>query len=158
MKKLIIVLVALAMAGSVAMAAPRGQQRGVKRGAPGMMFRLVAEFRAELNLTADQNQQLDDLLNEVKGKLKNRREERGGQMGEAFIADDFNAQAIHEARQAEREQFRAEMQTYMADKIQRLHDILTKEQREQLVQLAEEKGKEMRKRMGERRQKRMERR
>lgn len=156
MKKLIIVLVALAMAGSAAMAAPRGQ-RGAKRGGPGMMFRLVAEFRAELNLTAEQNQQLDDLLNEVKGKFKDRRGERGD-MGEAFVADDFDARAMHEARQAEREQFRAEMQTFMADKIQQLHDILTKEQREQLVQLAEEKGQEMRKRMGDRRQSRMERR
>ena len=150
MKKLIIVLVALAVAGTTAFAAPRGQRDGRRGNNPGMMFRLVAEVRAELGLSAEQNQKLDALLSEVKGKFDSLRQGmqgNRGELGEEFIADDFNAEKVHAERQARRDAMREEMQGYMAGKFQQLHDLLTKEQRTKLIQLAEEKGKEMRKRM-----------
>ena len=156
MKKLIIVVTALAVAATVAMAAPRGKRDGRqdRPGGAGMIFRLASEFRAELNLTAEQNQKLDALLNEVKAKFEGQRSKMRppqGEMGDAFVADDFNAKQLHADRQAKREAFRAEMETYMTAKIQELHDLLTKEQRQKLMDLVEDKVQEFKDRARDRR-------
>ena len=156
MKKLIIVVTVLAVAATVAMAAPRGKRDGRqgRPGSAGMIFRLASEFRAELNLTAEQNQKLDALLNDVKAKFeaqRNKMRPAEGEMGDAFVADDFNAKQIHADRQAKREAFREEMETYMTAKIQELHDLLTKEQRQKLMELVEEKVEQFKDRANDRR-------
>ncbi len=149
-RTLMAVLVAFLVAGT-AMAAPRGpRQKGVEGEAgprEGMMFRLVASVRTELNLTAEQNTQLDQLLNEVKEFMASERNTfrtNRESMMDQFVAEDFDAASIQASREKLREQRRDRMQSFMIQKIQALHDLLTLEQREQLKEIVKEKRSEMR--------------
>ncbi len=149
-RTLMTVLVVFLVAGSV-VAAPRGsRQKGMEgdRGPHGaMMFRLIASVRTELSLTAEQNTKLDQLLNDVKGFMETERDTfcaNRETMMDQFVAEDFNAAAIHANREKLREQRRDRMQSFMIEKTQALHDLLTQEQREKLATILKEKRDEMR--------------
>ena len=138
MKKTIIAVLGIVMVTGTLMAAP-GQNR---RSRTGMLFRLVSSVRAELGLNETQNQKLDQLLNEVRSYWQNQVKGFKGQrdkMMDEFVSDNFNAEAIRVERQKLRDQRRAEIEKFMTAKIQALHDLLTKEQRQKLLEIAREK-------------------
>lgn len=138
MKKTIIAVLGIVLVTGTLMAAP-GRTR---QNRPGMLFRLVASVRTELGLNESQNQKLDALLTEVKtywqNQVKGLRGDKDKMMDE-FVSDSFNAEAIRVEREKLREQKRAEVEKFMTGKIQALHDLLTKEQRQKLLDLAKER-------------------
>lgn len=151
MKRTLIGLLAILLTAGMVTAAPRGpRQKGVEgnRGPHGaLMFRLVASVRTELNLSAEQNTQLDQLLNDVKAFIETERDsfrDRGDSMMEQFVSEDFDAASIHADREKRREELRARAQSFMIGKTQALHDLLTLEQREKLAEIMDEKREEMR--------------
>lgn len=159
MKKTIIAVLGIVMVTGTLMAAPgraRENRPDVRQNRAGMIFRLVASVRTELGLNETQNQKLDALLTEVKtywqNQVKGLRGDKDKMMDE-FVSDSFNAEAIRVEREKLRDQKRAEVEKFMTGKIQALHDLLTKEQRQKLLDLAKEKRQQfmnMRGRRGER--------
>ena len=138
MKKTIVAVLAIVMTAGTLMAAPAQNRRN----RAGMLFRLVASVRAELGLNETQNQKLDQLLTEVKTYLQNQVKGVKGQqdrMMDEFVADNFNAEAIRAEREKLRDQKRVEVEKFMTAKIQALHDLLTKDQRQKLLEIAKEK-------------------
>ena len=138
MKRTIIAVLGIVMVTGTLIAAP-GRTR---QNRSGMLFRLVASVRTELGLNETQNQKLDALLTEVKNywqnQVKGLRGEKDKMMDE-FVSDNFNAEAIRVEREKLRDQKRAEVEKFMTGKIQALHDLLTKEQRQKLLEIAKEK-------------------
>ncbi|NOZ12167.1 MAG: periplasmic heavy metal sensor [Acidobacteria bacterium] len=139
MKKTVITVLGVLMIAGTLMAAPG---RDGSRDHAGMLFRLVSSVRAELGLNETQNQKLDQLLNEVRtywqSQMKGIKGQRDKMMDE-FVSDNFNAEAIRVERQKLRDQKRAEIEKFLAEKIQVLHDLLTKEQRQKLVTIMKQK-------------------
>ncbi len=145
MKKTIIAVLGIVMVTGTLIAAPgrtRQNRSAVRQNRSGMLFRLVASVRTELGLNETQNQKLDALLTEVKNywqnQVKGLRGEKDKMMDE-FVSDNFNAEAIRVEREKLRDQKRAEVEKFMTGKIQALHDLLTKEQRQKLLDIAKEK-------------------
>jgi len=159
MKKTIIAVLGIVMVTGTLMAAPgraRENRPDVRQNRSGMIFRLVASVRTELGLNETQNQKLDALLTEVKtywqNQVKGLRGDKDKMMDE-FVSDSFNAEAIRVEREKLRDQKRAEVEKFMTGKIQALHDLLTKEQRQKVLDLAKEKRQQfmnMRNRHGSR--------
>ncbi len=150
MKKLFISVLVILMAVSV-MASQVGQmgRKGNNKHKAGMLFRLVQKARVDLNLTADQNQKLDKLLKEVRDyrtnmmqAMKNKRQS----MVDNFISDNFNPEKLYEQRQKEREVQRENARKFMSAKMLELHNLLTKEQRQKLVEFAKTARSKMMKR------------
>ncbi len=139
MKKTLIAVLGILMVTGTLMAAP-GRNRSKDNNS--MLFRLVSSVRAELGLTETQNQKLDKLLNEVRtywqSQMKGMKGHRDKMMDE-FVSDNFNAEAIRVERQKLRDQKRAEIEKFITVKIQALHDLLTKEQRQKLLAIAKER-------------------
>lgn len=151
MKRTLMAALIVLLVTGTAMAAPRGhRQKGMEgdRGPHGtMIFRLIASVRTDLDLTADQNAKLDQLLNEVKGFMETERDSFQSNretMMDQFVAEDFDAAAIHANRMKLRDERRDRFESFMVEKIQALHDLLTQEQREELATILEEKRDRMR--------------
>ncbi len=138
MKKTFVAVLGILMLTGTLVAAPaRNRQNHA-----GMLFRVIASVRAELGLNADQNQKLDALLMDVRTYWQNQVKGMMGQrdkMMDAFVSDNFNAEAIRGQREKIRAKKRLEVEKFMAAKIQELHDLLTKEQRQKLVEILKEK-------------------
>ncbi len=145
MKKTIIAVLGIVMVAGTLMAAPgrtRQNRPNVRQNRTGMLFRLVASARTELGLNETQNQKLDALLTEVKNYWQNQMKGVKGQqdkMMDEFVSDSFNAEAIRVEREKLRDEKRAEVEKFMTQRTQALHDLLTKEQRQKLLDIAKEK-------------------
>jgi len=145
MKRTIIAVLGIVMVTGTLMAAPgrpRENRPNVRQNGPAMLFHLVASVRTELGLNESQNQKLDQVLTEVKtywqNQMKGLRGEKDKMMDE-FVSDNFNAEAIRVEQEKLRDEIRAEAEKFMTGKIQALHDLLTKEQRQKLLDIAKEK-------------------
>lgn len=146
MKKLFILVLAVAMTLTV-FAGPQGGRKGMRgQDKEGMIFKLVERARVDLNLTADQNQKLDTLLKEMrdyKEKIMKTVKVKKQSMIEDFVSEDFNPEAMQQQNQAERDAVREEARKFMTAKIKQLHDLLTLEQRQKLVDIAKQKKEKM---------------
>jgi Spy/CpxP family protein refolding chaperone len=137
MKKILISVLVILMAAFV-MARPMGQMgRKGNNNKSGMLFRIVQQARVNLNLTAEQNQKLDNLLREVRDfrtnmmqMMKSKRQN----MIDSFVSDKFNPEKLYEQRQKERDAQREKARKFMSGKMVELHNLLTKEQRQKLVE------------------------
>lgn len=148
MKKTIIAVLGIVMVTGTLMAVPgrtRQNRPEVRQNRTGILFRLVATARTELGLNETQNQKLDALLTEVKNYWQNQvkgMESQQDKMMDEFVSDSFNAEAIRVEREKLRDQKRAEVEKFMTQKTQALHDLLTKEQRQKLLDIGKEKRKQ----------------
>jgi len=149
MKKLFILTLAMVVSVSI-LATPMGHKgmRGAKQHSKaGMLLKLVQNARVDLNLTAEQNQKLDNLLKEVKeyrSNMMKAMKEKKQTMMDNFVNDDFNPEKAHEKAKAERDAKKEEVE---------LHDMLTKEQRQKLIEIGQQAHKKMMK--GKRQKKHM---
>jgi len=154
MKRTWLIALALVVTVGMATAAPRGMQGREGNRGPGMLFKFVAAVRADLGLSADQNQKLDALLNDVRNFYRQEMQQvrsKGEMLGEEFVSDAFNATAIQTERKKAMEERRQRVEAFMSSRIQQLHDLLTKEQRQKLLDLMKEKRQERMQRMRDRR-------
>ena len=107
-----------------------------------MFFKAVKDYREKLNLTAKQNVELDRILREVENFTKKIKEERKKNNFEGqFISDSFDPFKIEKEKQKRQE----EIKNFYLSKIKAIHDLLTKKQRQTLVNIIKEKKKNMRK-------------
>ncbi len=107
-----------------------------------MFFKVVKNSREKLNLTEKQNVRLDKILREVEDfTQKIKKERKKDNFSEQFIDDSFDPFKIEEEKQRKRE----EIKNFYLSKIKAIHDLLTKEQRQMLVNIIKEKKENMRK-------------
>ncbi len=107
-----------------------------------MFFKAVKNSREKLNLTEKQNVQLDKILRDVEAYTEKIKEEkRKDTFAERFVSDSFDPFKIEEEQKRKKE----EIKNFYLSKIKAVHDLLTKEQRQILVDIMKEKVKNMRK-------------
>ncbi|NOY23022.1 MAG: hypothetical protein GXO70_05895 [Acidobacteria bacterium] len=145
MKRTVIAVLGIVMVAGTLMAAQgrvRQNRPNIRQNRTGMLFRLVAAARPELGLNETQNQKLDALLTEVKSYWQSQVKAMKGRQDQGmdeFVSDSFNAEAIRVEREKMRDQKRVEVEKFMTQKIQALHDLLTKDQRQKLLDIAKDK-------------------
>ncbi len=137
MKRLTGILMGILVVSTAALAAPRPVNRNLDE----RLFGAFLEFRAELGLTEDQNVAVDDLLNEMKEAriaVRQRELQHVQQAFESFISDEFDPRLLLPLPDEVREELQQQYNLFMAEHTVALHDILTPEQRQLLVDLMAE--------------------
>ncbi|BBB32524.1 hypothetical protein TTHT_0972 [Thermotomaculum hydrothermale] len=106
-----------------------------------MFFKVVKDSREQLNLNEKQNVELDKILRDVENFTKQLREERSkDNFGNRFVSNSFDPFKFEQERQKRQE----EVKNFYLSKIKAVHDLLTKEQRQKLVDIMREKAKNIR--------------
>ncbi len=134
MKKALVLMVGLAVLSVTAMAGPAGVQRGLDE----RLFGTFVQHRAEMNLTEEQNTQVDALLKEMKDAriaVWQREIEHIQTALASFVSDDFQPDLMLPIPPDILEEMNRAYNLFMARETSKLHDILTAEQRQQLVEL-----------------------
>lgn len=107
-----------------------------------MFFKAVKDSREKLNLTEKQNVRLDKILRDVEAYTRKLKEERKkDNFADQFVKDSFDPFKIEREKQRKQE----EIKNFYLSKIKAIHDLLTKEQRQTLVNIIKEKVQNMRK-------------
>lgn len=122
----------------------------------GPLFFMMNKVTKELNLTAQQKADIDKIKEEIKAKRQSMKKDRGSKMDDfanAFKQDKLDKETLKSLEQ-KHEADRQEMKDFMMDELIKFHDILTPDQRNQVV----EKMKEMRQKMKDKRDGRKEKR
>ncbi|MCK5879123.1 MAG: hypothetical protein KAH24_05055 [Holophagae bacterium] len=134
MKKALVLMVGLAVLSVTAMAGPAGVQRGLDE----RLFGTFVQHRAEMNLAEEQNIQVDALLKEMKDAriaVWQREIEHIQTALASFVSDDFQPGLMLPIPPDILEEMNRAYNLFMARETSKLHDILTAEQRQQLVEL-----------------------
>ena len=134
MKRLILLVAGIVLvAGMVPL-----QADPVNKGLDERMFGAFIHFRAELNLTEEQNVLADELLNEMKEAaiaIRLREIQHIENALASFISDDFDPRLMLPLPLEVQAEIREHYNLFMAQKVLALHDLLTAEQRQLLVDL-----------------------
>ncbi len=107
----------------------------------GPLMYMMNKITKDLNLTAQQKADVDKLKDEIKAKRESMKKDRSGGMDDfanAFKQDKLDKETLKSIEQ-KHEADRQEMKDFMMDELVKFHDILTPDQRNQVV----EKMKEM---------------
>ncbi len=134
MKRLTGIILAVVVLTVTGLATPGPGNRGLDE----RLFGAFLEFRAELGLTEEQNVAIDDLLNEMKEAriaMQERHRQHVQQAFESFISDDFEPRLMLPLPDELQEELQQQYNVFMAQHTVALHDILTAEQRQLLVDL-----------------------
>ena len=141
MKKVFVLMAGLAVLSVTAMAGPARVQRGLDE----HLFGTFVQHRAELNLTEEQNTQVDALLQEMKdAKIATwqREIEHVQNALASFVSDDFEPGLMLPIPADILAEMARKYNLFMAQETLKLHDILTPDQRQQLVDLMAEQRTE----------------
>ena len=107
---------------------------------------MMDKITKELNLTTQQQTEVDKIKAEIKAKMESNKQNRGQGMTDfqnAFKQDNLDVQTLKDI-EAKRETSRQEMKDFIMGEIVKFHDILTPEQRAKLVdKMNEMKDKHM---------------
>ena len=134
MKRLTGVFMAVLVLTVTGFTAPGPGNRGLDE----RLFGAFLEFRAELSLTEEQNVAVDELLNEMKEArlaLQQRHRQHIQQAFESFISEDFDPRLMLPLPEELQEELQRQYNVFMAEHALALHDMLTMEQRQLLVDL-----------------------
>lgn len=134
MKRLTGIFMAVLVLTVTGFAAPGPGNRGLDE----RVFGAFLEFRAELGLTEEQNVAVDELLNEMKETriaVRQRQREHVQQAFASFISEDFDPRLMLPLPEELQEELQRQYNVFMAEHALALHDILTAEQRQLLVDL-----------------------
>jgi len=134
MKKLLMITLGTLVFAATVSAGPVHAQRGLDE----RLFGAFIQHRAELNLTEEQNTAVDALLQEMKEARIAARQREIQHIQEAlasFVSEDFDPALMLPLPPEVVEQIRIAYNTFMAEKTAALHDILSPEQRQLLVDL-----------------------
>jgi Spy/CpxP family protein refolding chaperone len=118
----------------------------------GPLLFMMNKITKDLNLTDQQKADIDKIREEIKAKMQARKKDRGTRMDDfanAFKQDKLDKETL-KAIEQKHEADRQEMKDFMMDELIKFHDVLTPDQRNQVV----EKMKEMREKMKDRFKKR----
>lgn len=141
MKKVFVLMAGLAVLSVTAMAGPAGVQRGLDE----HLFGTFVQHRAELNLTEEQNTQVDALLQEMKdAKIATwqREIEHVQKALASFVSDEFEPGLMLPIPADILAEMARKYNLFMAQETLKLHDILTPDQRQQLVEMMAEQRTE----------------
>ncbi|NOY23816.1 MAG: hypothetical protein GXO70_09955 [Acidobacteria bacterium] len=119
---------------TVTAASPAGVQRGLDE----RLFGVFVQHRAELNLTEEQNTQVDALLQEMKDAriaVWQREIEHVQNALASFVSDDFQPGLMLPIPPDILAEMTQAYNRFMAQETSKLHDILTADQRQQLIEL-----------------------
>jgi Spy/CpxP family protein refolding chaperone len=117
------------------------KMKQLKDGGP-LMF-MLEKVTKDLNLTDAQKSQVQALKDEIKTKMESRKKDRqsGAEDFEnAFKQDKLDKETLKSIEQ-KHESNREEMKDFMMDELIKFHDILTSDQRTQVVQKIEDMRK-----------------
>ena len=106
-----------------------------------LMF-MMNKITKDLNLTDQQKTDVDKLKDEIKAKMESRKKDKKDRLddfGNAFKQDKLDKETLKSIDQ-QSDADRQEMKDFMMDELIKFHDILTPDQRSQVI----EKMKEMR--------------
>ncbi len=134
MKKSLVLILGLAVLSVAAMAGPAGVQGGLDE----RLFGTFVQHRAELNLTEEQNTQVDALLQEMKDAriaMWQREIQHIQKALASFVSDDFEPGLMLPIPPDVLAEMTQAYNRFMAQETVKLHDILTADQRQQLVEL-----------------------
>ena len=110
----------------------------VQRGLDEKLFGVFVQHRAELNLTEEQNTQADALLQEMKEAriaVWHREIEHIQKALASFVSEDFDPGLMLPIPPDTLAEMNQAYNRFMAQESSKLHDILTADQRQQLVDL-----------------------
>jgi Spy/CpxP family protein refolding chaperone len=110
------------------------QMKKLHDGGPLMM--MLNKITDDLNLTADQKTQVQTLKDEIKAKMESRKKDHQSGMddfGNAFKQDKLDKETLKSIEQ-KHETDRQDMKEFFMDELVKFHDILTPDQRTQVVQ------------------------
>jgi len=133
MKRLTGIAITLLVAGTL-----WAQTASAPKGLDERLFGAFIHFRADLGLTDEQNIAADELLNEMKeAAIAIRERERAHAMNAlaSFLSDDFDPRLMLPLPEEVRDEIRHQYNVFMAQHTLALHDLLTPEQRQLLVDL-----------------------
>ncbi len=102
----------------------------------GHLMMMLEKISNDLNLTTDQKSQVQSLKDEIKAKMESRKKDKQSGMedfGNAFKQDKLDKETLKTIEQ-KREADRQEMKDFFMDELIKFHDILTPDQRAQVVQ------------------------
>jgi len=134
MRKIMGLMAGLAVLSVTAMAGPAGVQRGLDE----RLFGTFVQHRAEMNLTEEQNTQVDALLKEMKdAKIATwqREVEHIQKALASFVSDEFEPGLMLPIPADILAEMSRTYNLFMAQETSKLHGILTPDQRQQLVDL-----------------------
>jgi Spy/CpxP family protein refolding chaperone len=106
----------------------------------GPMFFLMDKLTKDLNLTTQQQADVDKLKAEIKTKMESRKQNKQQGLSDyqnAFKQDNLDKQTLKDI-DAKHETDRQEMKDFIMDEVVKFHDILTPEQRSKLVDKMQE--------------------
>jgi len=109
----------------------------------GQLMMMLDKISNDLNLSADQKTQVQAIKDEIKQKMQSRKKDHQNGMSdfeEAFKQDKLDKETLKSIEQ-KHESDRQEMKEFMMDELVKFHDILTPDQRSQVVQKMEDMKK-----------------
>ena len=109
-----------------------------RNGGPLMM--MLDKISNDLNLSADQKTQVQAIKDEIKQKMESRKKDHQSGMSDfenAFKQDKLDKETLKTIEQ-KNEADRQEMKDFFMDELVKFHDILTPDQRAQVVQKMED--------------------
>ena len=129
------VVIVVAGAGGISFAKKMKQ---LKDEGPRMF--MLEKIVKDLNLTDAQKSQLQSIKDEIKAKMQSRKKDNSSGMsdfGDAFKQDKLDKETLKSIEQ-KYEANREEMKDFMMDELIKFHDVLTPDQRTQVVQKIQE--------------------
>jgi len=122
----------------------------------GPLFFMMNKVTKDLNLTEQQKADIDKIKEEIKAKRQSMKKDRGSKMDDfanVFKQDKLDKETLKSLEQ-KHDADRQEMKDFMMDELIKFHDILTPDQRNQVVEKMKEMRQKMKDRHSERKDKR----
>ncbi|MBN1799382.1 MAG: Spy/CpxP family protein refolding chaperone [Spirochaetales bacterium] len=141
MKKKALTITAFIAMGVLLTALTGCRGHGPHRGSPEKRAEfMINRLKAELDLSEQQVQLLNDIHKDIRSKMEENRPQREQHfelLKEQILADSLDTAEIKRYMDAQQNKHR-EMRDYVLQQIKRFHDTLTSEQKQKLVSLLEE--------------------